>query len=147
MLTVLAAFAVWWGLRPLLTSPFTAPPGKEVVAPSPVVPSPSVTPSPSRSVAPPRSVAPKPSLYDGWAFANGAFVRTFEVNGGTATVRIVDGHVSLVSSAPWEGYTITSRQPGPDRLVLEFFKPGEHYTVVDAMWWQNRPYAEVNNVA
>ncbi|HCU52179.1 MAG TPA: hypothetical protein DGG94_20685 [Micromonosporaceae bacterium] len=74
-------------------------------------------------------------------------MRTFEVNGGTATVRIVDGHVSLVSSAPWEGYTITSRQPGPDRLVLEFFKPGEHYTVVDAMWWQNRPYAEVNNVA
>jgi hypothetical protein len=139
VLTVLAAFAVWWGQRPLLSPGFAAievPP-----SPSPTaifVPAPAASPS---SAAP---VKPKPSLYDGWAYSNGAFTRSFEVTGGKATVRIAGGVVRLVSSSPRDGYTITEEQPQPRRLVLKFFKPGGRYTIVDCHWWEGRPYAEVS---
>jgi hypothetical protein len=143
VLTVLAAFAVWWGLRPLLSSSFA---GVQVTpSPSPTVvfvPAPAGSPSPARpSSAPPK---PKPSMYDGWAYHNGVFTRTFDVTGGTATVRIAGGAVTLVSSTPRDGYTITQEQPQPQRLVLKFFKPGGSYTIVDCHWWEGRPYAEVS---
>ncbi|GIH06299.1 hypothetical protein Rhe02_43660 [Rhizocola hellebori] len=83
-------------------------------------------------------------MYDGWAYSNGAFTRSFDVTGGTATVRISGGVVSLVSSAARDGYTITQEQPQPQRLVLKFLKPGGRYTIVDCHWWEGRPYAEVS---
>jgi hypothetical protein len=143
VLTVLASFAVWWGLRPLLSSSFAAV--EMTPSPSPTVvfvPAPAASPSPAR----PSSAAPKPkpSMYDGWAYSNGAFTRSFDVTGGSATVRIADGVVMLVSSSPRDGYTITEEQPQPQRLVLKFFKPGGRYTIVDCHWWEGRPYAEVS---
>lgn len=147
-LTVLAAFAVWWGLRPLLSSSIdtapvnAAPPaatGAPLALPSPVPSS----HSSSSSTRPAARPSPRASSLDGWEVINGSFVRTFEVTGGTATVRITAGTVELVSAVPRDGYTITPEQAGPQRLVLKFFKPGAAYTVVDAMWWENRPYAEV----
>ena len=83
-------------------------------------------------------------MYDGWAYSGGAFTRTFDVTGGTATVRIAGGVVTLVSSTPRDGYTITEEQPQPQRLVLKFLKPGGRYTIVDCHWWEGRPYAEVS---
>ncbi|WP_203910119.1 hypothetical protein [Rhizocola hellebori] len=143
VLTVLAAFAVWWGLRPLLSSSFAAVPMPASPSPTVIfVPASPASPSPAR----PSSAAPKPkpSMYDGWAYSNGAFTRSFDVTGGTATVRISGGVVSLVSSAARDGYTITQEQPQPQRLVLKFLKPGGRYTIVDCHWWEGRPYAEVS---
>ena len=74
VLTVLAAFAVWWGLRPLLSSTFRAPvpidafpfansgfrPGSAGLAAA----------RRARRVPAPK---PKPSMYDGWAYSNGGF--------------------------------------------------------------------------
>ena len=143
VLTVLAAFAVWWGLRPLLSSGFA---GVQVLpSPSPsavFVSAPVVVTSPSKANV--SSPKPKPSMYDGWAYSNNAFTRTFDVTGGTATVRIAGGTVTLVSSAARDGYTITQEQPQPQRLVLKFFKSGGSYTIVDCHWWEGRPYAEVS---
>src|SRR5215218_3896794 len=113
-LTVLAAFAVWWGLRPLLTSSFAAVPMPSPTAAS--IPAPAASFMPS-SAAP----KPKPSMYDGWAYSGGAFTRSFDVTGGTAMVRIAGGVVTLVSSSQRDGYTITQEQPQPQRLVLKFF--------------------------
>ncbi len=145
MLTVGAAFAVWWGLRPLLSSNLADVPVSPSPSPTVVYLPASAPPAvPSRPASP--VPKPKPSLYDGWAYSNGVFTRAFDVTGGQATVRIADGVVSLVSSSPRDGYTITSEQPQPQRLVLKFFKSGARYTIVDCHWWEGRPYAEVTNL-
>lgn len=153
-MTALAAGVVWWGLGPLLTpimhnaaapaGPSSSPSASPAVEPSPT-PSP---PQPSAVATSPgsgRTVAPRPSTFDGWQFVDGVFVRTFKLDGGQATVRIVNGRVELVSAAPNNGYRITPRQPSPDRLVVEFFD-GTRFFVLDAMWWENRPYATVTEV-
>ncbi len=92
------------------------------------------------------SPSPGPSKFEGWSLINGAFVQTFETDGGRATVRIVDRRVELVSSQANNGYTVTPRQPSPDRLVVEFFD-GTHFFVLDAMWWENKPYSKVTQVS
>lgn len=136
VLTVLAGSAVWWGLRPMMALKAPRPPLERPSA-SPVV-SAGATMSPTPVV-----VKPKPSYYDGWAYANGVFTRTFDVTGGTAVVRIAGGRVELVSKAARDGYEILVEKPSPDRLVLRFYKPGAPYTVVDAMWFEGHPYAAI----
>lgn len=145
-LTVAAALAVWWGLRPLL-SPGVAGLPALPPSPSPTAVSLPASPTPAQPGRPvPVTPKPRASLFDGWAYSNGVFTRTFDVTGGHATVRIADGVVSLVSSSPRDGYTITSEQPDPQRLVVKFFKPGGRYSIVDCHWWEGRPYAEVTNL-
>jgi hypothetical protein len=85
-------------------------------------------------------------MFEGWQYADGAFTQTFTCEGGKATVRVTPGRVELVSSEPRPGYRVTPRQPAPERLVVEFFD-GTHFFVVDAMWWENRPYATVTQVS
>jgi hypothetical protein len=98
------------------------------------------------SIPPSKAAAPRPSMFDGWQFANGVFTRTFTLDGGRASVRITGGRVELVSSQAANGYKITPRQPSPDRLVVEFFD-GTHFFVLDAMWWESKPYAKVTQVS
>jgi hypothetical protein len=154
LLTVLAGTAVWWGLRPLLaaTDP-VAKPGPSMAATA--IPSqtgasavPSAVPS-SRPpvVGKPRSPSPSASSFDGWAFADGVFTRTFAAIGGTATIRIVNEKVELVSATPNSGYTTSVLpQDTPQRLVVRFDRPGGPASIIDAMWWLERPYAEVSEV-
>jgi hypothetical protein len=85
-------------------------------------------------------------MFEGWQYAGGIFTQTFTVAGGKATVRIAGGRVELVSSQAANGYKVTPRQPSPDRLVVEFFD-GAHFFVLDAMWWENKPYAKVTQVS
>jgi len=85
-------------------------------------------------------------MFEGWQYVNGVFTQTFTVDGGKATVRIAGGRVELVSSQAANGYRITPRQPSQDRLVVEFFD-GTHFFVLDAMWWENKPYAKVTQVS
>jgi hypothetical protein len=140
VLTVLAAAVVWWGLDPLL-APIMQSAASPPQSPSPSHVSPTSVISPSSS--PPR---PKPSMFEGWQYANGVFTQTFTLAGGKATVRILGGRVELVSSQAANGYRITPRQPSPDRLVVEFFD-GTHFFVLDTMWWEDKPYAKVTEVS
>jgi len=140
VLTVLAAVVVWWGLGPLLApimQSAASPPQSPL--PSHVSPTPVILPSYARP-------QPRPSSFEGWQYVNGVFTQTFTLEGGKATVRIEGGKVSLVSSQAANGYRITPRQPSPDRLVVEFFD-GTHFFVLDAMWWEYKPYAKVTQVS
>jgi len=85
-------------------------------------------------------------MFQGWQYVSGVFTQTFSLDGGKATVRIEAGKVSLVSSQAANGYRITPRQPSPDRLVVEFFD-GTHFFVLDAMWWEDKPYAKLTQVS
>jgi hypothetical protein len=92
------------------------------------------------------SAKPTPSMYDGWAFENGIFTRTFDTAGGRAVVRVLEGRVELVSSAANPGYKVSVPSPQqPQRLVVRF-DAIDRSTIVDCMWWESRPYAEVTNV-
>jgi hypothetical protein len=162
-LTVLAAVVVWWGLGPLLT-PIMQSAASPPQSPSPTrVPSLAVSPVPVVSMPPrttatptttpgiplspsPSAVRPQPSMFEGWSYANGVFTQAFTLDGGRATVRIAGGRVELVSSQAATGYTATPRQPSPDRLVVDFFN-GTHFFVLDAMWWEGKPYAKVTQVS
>jgi hypothetical protein len=158
VLTVLAGGAVWWGLSPLLGAggPWFARPEPQV---STSVAVPGSTPPPPVGTSPPvppKSTPPKPpvtsspvpasSSYDGWAFANGVFTRSFDMLGGTATMRIVDGEVQLVTQSPRPGYISTVEQPYPGRLVVRFYLPGGPASIIDAMWLNAHPYAELSEV-
>lgn len=71
-----------------------------------------------------------------------SFVRRFTVDGGRTTIRMTPGRVELVSATPEPGYAMDTQQPGPDRVVVRFYRPEEMFTV-DAIWFEGRPYAEV----
>ena len=149
VLTVLAGTAVWWGLRPLLaaTPPLAKSPSPVATTPgASAVPTAAPTSSPSIG-GKPKPPSPSASFYEGWAFDGTAFTRTFDVIGGTAMIRIVNQKVELVSAAPKNGYTYSVLpQDTPQRLVVRFDRPGGPASIIDAMWWLERPYAEVSEV-
>jgi hypothetical protein len=157
VLTVLAGGAVWWGLSPLLSSsgPWFArpdPPVSSATAPGTTPPPGSTSPAvaPKTTAAKPpvtSSPAPASSSYDGWAFSNGVFTRSFDMLGGTATMRIVNGHVELVEKSARGGYLSTVEQPQPERLVVRFYKPGGPASIIDAMWRDGSyPFAELSEI-
>lgn len=98
-------------------------------------------------------VAPSPSTVtyqDGWTVvtdASGAtsYLRTFHTGGGEAAIRIVPGAVSLVAATPGAGYTVDTTQTDPANLVVVFHTATHSFTV-NALWWENRPYAQVSEV-
>lgn len=96
------------------------------------------------------AASPSTSVVDGWTVTtqpNGSqtFLRTFEVPGGTAVVRMVPGKVSLVSATPKADYSVQTSQPDPTRLVIQFVATNR-YDIVDAMWWNGHPYVQVSRV-
>jgi hypothetical protein len=170
--TALSAGLVWLGLSPVLRTAVpdrvdtgsaadlqrsaqvglgagptasTAPSPSALVSPS-VSPSASRKPSPGRTSAPPPP-APTASTVDGWTVVaeedgSTSYVRHFATDGGETTIRMTPGRVELVSATPEPGYAMDTQQPGPDRVVVRFYTAGELFTI-DAIWWQNAPYAEV----
>ncbi|MEV4412849.1 DNA mismatch repair protein MutL [Catellatospora sp. NPDC049609] len=138
-------------------------------APSrPVPTAASVTPSPSASVRPPSSPAtvrvspsagkpapkpsqaPAPETVDGWQVftesdGSRSYLRSFPTEGGTAVVRIAHEQVHLVSATPRGDYRVATSQPGPDRVVVQFHNSARQI-IVDAIWWEGRPYAQVTVV-
>ena len=164
-LATLAGIAVcWWGVGPVLDA---AVPDRLVAFPA-VVPSPpslvappsrpptsaplSRSPSPSRS---PRSApssgtasaSPTATVVDGWTrFPDGRYTRTFQLVGGTATVRAQDGVVELMSATPNPGYVMTVNPSGEDRVVVNFTGLNLHMSTLDARWAGSAPTAEVTEV-
>ncbi|MFI5844869.1 hypothetical protein ACIA8K_34730 [Catenuloplanes sp. NPDC051500] len=70
------------------------------------------------------------------------YVRSFKVDGGQTVIEIRDQVVSLVSATPAGGFTADVAQPSPERLVVRFTGSGQAFTI-DALWFNNGPYAEV----
>ena len=117
---------------------------------------PSAVPSASASVSAtpltpsrPATATPRPSttVQDGWTVtteAGGAktYLRSFRAQGGDTVIRIASEQVSLVTATPRNGYRVEPQQTRPDRLVV-YFVGVEHASIVDVMWWQGAPYAEV----
>lgn len=105
--------------------------------------------SPGRSTARPPASSP-PVVVDGWTVTTEAdgsrsYLRSFRVPGGSTVIRMVPGRVSLVSATPSPGYSVTTGQPDPTRLVVQF-SASARYDIVDALWWNDHPYAEISNV-
>ncbi len=136
-------------------------------APSRPVPSVSPLPSPPAASSPVRSPAgvrtspsakpgAKPSqvasqqTVDGWQVftesdGSRSYLRSFPTEGGTAVIRIAGARVYLVSATPRGDYRVTTSQPGPDRVVVQFHNSARQI-IVDAIWWEGRPHAEVTVV-
>jgi hypothetical protein len=165
-LATLAGIAVcWWGVRPVLDAavpdrlvafPATAP-----AAPPPPAKTPSQAASsapPSRSPSPghpPRSsfssgtasASPTAVVVDGWTkFPDGRYIRTFQLVGGTATLRAQDGGVELMSATPQPGYVMTVNPSGDDRVVVNFTGLNLHVSTLDARWAGSAPTAEVTEI-
>jgi hypothetical protein len=165
-LATLAGIAVcWWGVRPVLDAAvpdrLVAFPATEAAPPPPSLANPptrgassappSRSPSPSR---PPRSsssgtpsASPTATVVDGWTrFPDGRFTRTFQLVGGTATLRAEDGVVELLSATPNPGYVMTVNPSGDDRVVVNFTGLNLHMSTLDARWSGSAPTAEVTEV-
>ena len=87
---------------------------------------------------------------DGWTVTTEAdgsvsYLRSFQTPGGLAVIRMVPGLVSLVSATPSTGYTVTTTQDGDVRLVIQF-TASQTSDIVDAIWWNDAPYAQVSHI-
>ncbi|MBN1173439.1 MAG: hypothetical protein JXA67_14805 [Micromonosporaceae bacterium] len=95
------------------------------------------------------STAP-PAVVDGWTVTTQAdgttsYLRSFQVRGGSTVIRMVPGRVSLVSATPNADHSVQTSQNEPTRLVVQFTAT-QRYDIVDAMWWNDHPYAQVSRV-
>jgi hypothetical protein len=105
--------------------------------------------SPGQSAGAPGSSS-SPVVVDGWTrttLSDGtpSYLRSFQVTGGSTVIRIVPGRVHLVSATPSPNYSVQTTQSDPTRLVVQFTGSGR-YDIVDAMWWNENPYAQVSEV-
>ncbi|MEV7225480.1 hypothetical protein AB0M79_00460 [Polymorphospora sp. NPDC051019] len=141
---------------PTPTPPVPVTPPTGTASPGPATPTatgpgtPTPRPSGSRSPEPTvvRTTAPAATV-DGWTViterdGSTSYLRQFDVPGGTTTIRMTPGRVHLVSATPRPGYTMDTLQGQPDRLVVRFWTSDRIHTV-DAIWWNDRPYAEVSD--
>lgn len=134
--------------RPVpLVSPVPSPAGLSSPVRSPATVR--VSPSAGKPGAKPSQVAPQQTV-DGWQVftesdGSRSYLRSFPTDGGTAVIRIAGARVYLVSATPRGDYRVTTSQPGPDRVVVQFHNSARQI-IVDAIWWEERPYAEVTVV-
>ncbi|MDI1462323.1 hypothetical protein QEZ54_15240 [Catellatospora sp. KI3] len=116
---------------------------------------PATGPSPSRRPGGPAPTPhPKPSPYEtveGWQVVperdgSVSYLRSFATAGGDAVVRIAAGTVHLVSATPRGTYRVAVSQTEDNRLVVQFYDTGRQF-IVDTMWWQEKPWAQVSDVS
>ena len=109
------------------TSPATEPPAKSTTAP------------------------PATSTEDGWTVTTAAdglrtYVRSFQVEGGQAVIRMTsDAVVALVTATPADGYAVQKVQDTPDNMAV-YFNETNHSFIIHATWWDDRPFTEVSEI-
>lgn len=133
--TAVAAFAAWLGLRPVLAA---AIPDDGLPVPiSEVHGTPSYTPSDSATSR------DEPRTLDGWhEIRSGVWEQGFHTDGGSVTIRATKGKVTLISATPQNGFAVLVDDKEKSRLLVRFHRDGTVYTI-DAMWWNDGPYAIV----
>jgi hypothetical protein len=155
--TALSIALGWIALLPVMHT--AAPGGSTLLAVEQLPRSerlPSTAPTSTASPSPePRPTTRKPTTeptespatVDGWAVSAAAdgtksYLRSFRVAGGQAVIRMAAGEVELVSATPSPDYTVASVQNKPEDLAVFFTRPNHGFTI-HAIWWNDRPYAEV----
>ena len=104
---------------------------------------PPVPPTP----APTTEVEPPPPVVDGWTVVTEidgivTYLRTFVALGGTVAARVRPGIAALVSATPRAGFTFRAQNPGPERLVVQFWTDSQMSTV-DVMWFDGAPWFHI----
>jgi hypothetical protein len=136
------------------------PPGPSVSASRTATPAAaptSPTPSRTRTTTEPPSRSPAPAsttmgttTEDGWTVTTDgdgkrAYVRSFRVDGGQTVIRMTEGRVRLVTATPSDGYAVSTVQNSPDNLAV-YFNEVNHSFIIHAVWWDDRPFAEVSEI-
>ena len=87
---------------------------------------------------------------DGWTVTTDgdgkkSYVRSFRVEGGQTVIRMTDGKVKLITATPSDGYAVSTVQNSPDNLAV-YFNEVNHSFIIHAVWWDDRPFAEVSEI-
>ena len=97
------------------------------------------------------TVAPATTTEDGWTVTTAAdglrtYVRSFQVKGGQAVIRMTsDAVVALVTATPADGWAVQKVQDSPDNMAV-YFNETNHSFIIHATWWDDRPFAEVSEI-
>ncbi len=106
---------------PTTTAPTTLVPGTTLApttAPAPAVPEPSVTPPPE---PPTSTIATPPTAAPTVATTAAPTTRTYDSVGGSITVRLAGGVISLAGDpVPAPGFSVRIDDNGPDRVRVRF---------------------------
>lgn len=141
---------------PSVTSP-VAPESPSALSPTsqrPRTTAPGKTGKPTTATTTPpvkTTTLPPTKTEDGWTVttADGGlrtYVRSFQVAGGQAVIRMTsDGVVKLVTATPAEGYAVQKVQDSPGNLAV-YFNETNHSFIIHAVWWDDRPFAEVSEI-
>ncbi|AEV89058.1 DNA mismatch repair protein MutL [Actinoplanes sp. SE50] len=135
-------------VRTPLPSPAVTP-----TTPAPAPTSPSAKPSrkPSKSPAAVPTGKPSTTNENGWTVTtDGAgvrtYVRSFSLKGGQAVIRMTsEGVVSLVTATPADGYAVEKTQSSPGDMAV-YFNETAHSFIIHAIWYNNAPYAQVDEI-
>ncbi|GIF08364.1 DNA mismatch repair protein MutL [Actinoplanes siamensis] len=94
---------------------------------------------------------PATTTEDGWTVTTGGdgvrtYLRSFTVEGGQAVIKMTgEGVVSLVTATPADGYSVQKTQSAPSDLAV-YFNETNHSFIIRAIWWNDAPFAEVNEI-
>ncbi|MEU4244891.1 DNA mismatch repair protein MutL [Actinoplanes sp. NPDC026619] len=94
---------------------------------------------------------PPTKTEDGWTVTTAGdgrrtYVRSFQVEGGQAVIKMTsDGVVTLVTATPAQGYAVQKVQDSPDNMAV-YFNETNHSFIIHAVWWDDKPFAEVSEV-
>jgi glucose/arabinose dehydrogenase len=98
-----------------------------------------------------KTTKPPTTTEDGWTVTTAAdglrtYVRSFQVEGGQAVIRMTsDGVVALVTATPSDGYAVQKVQDSPDNLAV-YFNETNHSFIIHAVWRDDRPFVEVSEI-
>ncbi|GIF11327.1 hypothetical protein FHX34_1011229 [Actinoplanes teichomyceticus] len=101
--------------------------------------------------APAATTKPATTTQNGWTVTTGAdgvrtYVRSVAVEGGQAVVKMTsDGVVSLVTATPADGYAVQKTQSSPSDMAV-YFNETNHSFIIRAIWWNNAPFTEINEI-
>jgi hypothetical protein len=132
--TVAATGLAWAGVRSVVdgvAAPLPAPAVTEAATQAPGERS-----DPPPDATEPATPRPEPSV----SAEDETTVRTFQLTGGTATIRFSPTRVEVVSAVPAPWFT-TDVDPAGDTTRVEF-ESDDHRSRLD-VWWDGRPRHEV----
>jgi hypothetical protein len=128
------------------TTPATKPTSRRPRTTAPTTGAPTTKP-PARAT----TTAPPSTTEDGWTVTTAAdglrtYVRSFQVEGGQAVIRMTsDSVVTLVTATPAQGWAVQKVQDSPDNMAV-YFNETNHSFIIHATWWDDRPFAEVSEI-
>jgi len=108
---------------------------------------PSASPTPGRTSATPTTAT---TTEDGWTVTTDGdgertYVRSFRVDGGSTVIRMTENVVTLVTATPSDGYSVQTVQNSPDNLAV-YFNEVNHSFVIHAVWFNDKPFVQIDEI-